>query len=164
MASCDVFLKIGTIDGESTDSKHKGWVEVSSFNMGVAQKSTGSRSVGSAAAGGRADFSDFTITKRADKASPKLILSCAKGEHIASVSVELCRATGDKTKFLEYKMSDVLVTNVTMSNDASADLPTETIAFNFSKLETTYVATDPKTGKAAGQVSTSWDLTENKGS
>jgi type VI secretion system secreted protein Hcp len=159
----DVFLKIGTVPGESTDSGHSGWVEVSSFSMGVSQAASGSRSDAGAASGGRADFTDFAITKNVDKATPKLLLSCAKGEHIASVAVELCRATGDKTKYLEYKMSDVIISNVSSSGAAAGGLPVETVAFNFGKIEITYFATDHKTGKASGQVAANWDLTANKG-
>lgn len=163
MASCDVFMKIGTIEGESSDSKHKNWIEITSFNFGVTQKSLGTRSIGSAAAGGRAEISDFTVTKRIDKATPKLMLACFKGDHVNFVNLELCRATGEKTKFLEYKMHDCLITKCEMMNDASSDLPSERVSFNFSKLEVTYTATDPKTGKAGGQVASNVDLTENKG-
>ena len=37
----DTFLKIDTIDGECTDDKHKGWIEVFSFSHGVAQTGAG---------------------------------------------------------------------------------------------------------------------------
>jgi type VI secretion system secreted protein Hcp len=159
----DVFLKIGTIPGESTDSAHSEWIEISSYSFGVSQGSSGSRSDAGAAAGGRADFHEFSITKNVDKATPKLMLSCAKGEHIASITVELCRATGDKTKYLEYKLSDVIVTSATTTGHSTADLPTESVNFNYGKVETTYFATDHKTGKSKGQVAANWDLTANKG-
>jgi type VI secretion system secreted protein Hcp len=159
----DVFLKIGTIPGESTDSKHADWIEISSFSNGVSQSSSGSRSDAGAASGGRADFADFTLTKNVDKASPKLMLSCAKGEHIALITIELCRATGDKTKYLEYKLSDVIVSSVSVGGSAAGDLPTENVSLNFGKIETTYFATDHKTGAAKGQVAANWDLTTNKG-
>jgi type VI secretion system secreted protein Hcp len=159
----DVFLKVGTIPGESTDSAHKDWIEVSSYNVGVSQNSSGSRSDAGAASGGRADFTDFSITKSVDKSTPKFLLSCAKGEHIASIAIELCRATGDKTKYLEYKLSDVIVSSVSTSGAAKGDLPSEIIAFNYGKIETTYFVTDHKTGKSSGQVASNWDLTSNKG-
>jgi len=159
----DMFLKIGTIPGESTDDKHADWIEISSFNHGVSQNSSGSRSDAGGAAGGRADFTDFTITKNVDKASPKLMLSCAKGEHIAQVTIELCRATGDKTKFLEHKLTDVILSNVNSGGNHTDNLPSETVMFNFGKIETTYFATDHNTGKAKGQVAANWDLTKNKG-
>ena len=34
-AASDIFAKIGDIKGESQDSKHKDWIEVSSFSWGM---------------------------------------------------------------------------------------------------------------------------------
>ena len=38
----DAFLKVDGIPGESTDDKHKDWIEVLSFNHGVSQPAGGS--------------------------------------------------------------------------------------------------------------------------
>ena len=42
----DAFLEIKTIPGESTDDKHGNWIELLSFNHGVAQQTSGSVSSG----------------------------------------------------------------------------------------------------------------------
>src|SRR5436309_6485926 len=132
----DAFLKIGTIPGESTDSKHKEWIELAEYSFGVKQPAAGSRSDGGAATGGRADFDNFTCKKNLDKASPKLMLSCAKGEHIKEIKVELCRATGDKQPYLEIKYSDVIITVVKPAGSGTGEgLPTEDLEFNFGKVE-----------------------------
>lgn len=162
----DAFLKIATIPGESTDSKHTDWIEVLSFSWGVNQGHGGAaRSTGGAGAGGRAEHQDFRITKYLDKASPKLFLSCSNGEHISEVTLALHRATGDKQKYMEYKMSDVLVSSLTPagSSKSADEIPLEEISFNYGKIELTYTATDHKTGKAAGDVKANWSLVENKG-
>ena len=90
----DAFIKIEGIPGESTDDKHKDWIEVLSYSTGVSQPSAGSASSGGGASSERADFQDFSIVKTLDKASPKLALACARGEHIPTVTLELCRAGG----------------------------------------------------------------------
>ncbi len=100
----DAFLKIATVPGESTDDKHKDWIEVLSYSWGVSQEIAGNRSTGGAASSGRVEAGHFSIVHVLDKASPKLFLSCCKGEHIKDVKVELCRATGDKQKYMEYAM------------------------------------------------------------
>ena len=162
----DAFLKIDGIPGESTDDKHKDWIEILSFSHGVSQPSSGSRSSGGAASGQRADHQDFSIVKTLDKASPKLYLNCCNGTHIKEVKVELCRATGDKQKYMEFKMSDVIVSNVRPggSSQGGEALPLEEVAFNYGKIEWAYTATDHKTGKPAGDVKANWDVTKNKGS
>jgi type VI secretion system secreted protein Hcp len=162
----DTFLKLSTIPGESTDDKHKDWIEVLSFSWGVSQGAGGAaRSTGGAATGGRTDHQDFSITKYLDKASPKLFLACSNGEHIPEVTLALHRATGDKQKYMEYKMSDVLISSVSPggSSQGADSLPLEQVSFNYGKIELTYTATDHKTGKAAGDVKAHWSLVENKG-
>jgi type VI secretion system secreted protein Hcp len=158
----DIFLKIATIDGESTDDKHKGEIEIQSYSWAVSQPATGSKSAGGAQAAQRADFADFTITKKLDKASPKLALACAAGEHIKEVTITLNRAGGDKQKYMEYKMSDVIVSSYVPSGSEGGDVPMESVSFNYAKIVSTYTETDPSTGKPKGNVSSGWDLKLNK--
>lgn len=139
-------------------------IEILSYNWGVSQPSGGARSTGGAASAARCDHADFTVAKVMDKASPKLFLSCCKGEHIPSVKLELCRATGDKTKFMMYDMTDVLVSSVRPSGHSQGDsLPIEEVSFNYGKIELVYTETDHNTGKPKGDVKANWDLTKNKG-
>jgi type VI secretion system secreted protein Hcp len=77
----------------------------------------------------------------------------------------LCRATGDKQKYMEYKLTDVLVSSVRPggSSKGGETLPLEEVSFNYGKLEITYTQTDQKTGKPKGDVKANWDLVANKG-
>ncbi len=161
----DAFIKISTIPGESTDDKHKDWIEILSYSWGVSQTSSGSSSSGGARSAERCNHQDFAIAHTIDKATPKLFLACCKGEHIPEVKIELCRATGDKTKYMEYKLTDVIISSVKMdgASSGSETLPTESVSFNYSKIELIYTETDHKTGKPKGDVKASWDLAVNKG-
>jgi type VI secretion system secreted protein Hcp len=160
----DCFLKIETIPGESADDKHKDWIEVLSYSTGISQSSSGSSSTAGARSSGRADFSDFSVVHVLDKASPKLALACAKGEHIKTVTLTLNRATGSKEPYMEYKLEDVLVSSVRVggSSSSSEALPLEEVSFNYGKITWTYSETDKKTGAAKGKVSSAWSLVENK--
>lgn len=162
----DAFLKIDGIPGESTDDKHKDWIEILSYSHGLSQPSAGSRSTGGAASAERCNHHDFSIVKALDKASPKLALFCCTGEHIPKVKIELCRAAKDKTKYMEYLMSDVIISSVRPGGSAQGGepLPLEEVSFNYGKIEWTYTATDPKSGGAKGDVKAHWDLVANKGS
>lgn len=161
----DAFLKIDGIPGESSDDKHKDWIEILSFSHGLSQAVTGSRSSGGAATAERCNHQDFSIVKSLDKASPKLNLFCCNGTHIKSVAVELCRATGDKQKYMEYKLSDVIVSSVRPGGSAQGgeNLPLEEVSFNYGKIEWTYTETDHASGKPKGNIAANWDLVGNKG-
>lgn len=160
----DCFLKIQTIPGESTDDKHQDWIEILSYSFGVAQSASGSHSTAGARSGGRADFSDFVATHLLDKASPKLAISCSKGEHIQTVTLSLNRAGGSKEEYMEYKLEDVIITSVSTSGQSGSEgaLPIETISFNYGRITFTYTETDHKTGAPKGKVSSGWDLIANK--
>jgi type VI secretion system secreted protein Hcp len=98
----DCFLKIDGIPGESSDDKHKEWIELLSYSHGLSQTGSGSVSSGGARSAERCDHQDFSVVKTLDKASPKLALFCCNGTHIKKINVELCRAAGDKQKYMEY--------------------------------------------------------------
>jgi type VI secretion system secreted protein Hcp len=159
----DAFLKIATIPGESTDGKHQDWIEILSYSHAVSQPSSGSVSSQGGRTAERCDHADFTITKKLDKATPKLSLACCNGEHIKEVTLNLCRAGGDKQKYMEYKMSDVIVRAISPSGVSQGDLPLEQVSFAYGKIEWTYTETDHKTGAKKGDIKGHWDLHANKG-
>lgn len=161
----DCFLKIDGVPGESTDHKHKEWIEILSYSHGVSQPGSGSASSGGARSAERVDHQDFSVVKVLDKASPKLNLYCCTGKHIGTVKMELCRATGDKQKYMEYTMNDVIVSSVRPGGSAQGGeaLPLEEVAFNYGKIEWVYTETDHKTGASKGDVKSNWSVVENKG-
>ncbi len=99
----DIFMKIDDIEGESTDNKYAGWIELIRFGLGVKQIVSRTASSAGGASAERADLSDFSIRKLLDKSSPKLALACAAGTHIDRIVVELCRAGTDKITFTTIK-------------------------------------------------------------
>jgi type VI secretion system secreted protein Hcp len=161
----DAFLKIEGIPGESTDDKHKDWIELLSFNLGATQPAAGAASSGGARSAERVNLQDFSCVKTIDKASPKLFLKCCDGTHIGKIEVELCRATGDKQLYMKYVMSDNIVSTYRPGGSAQGGetLPLEEVSFNFGKIELTYTETDHKTGKPKGDVKAHWSQVENKG-
>ena len=156
----DLHLKVDGIEGDSQDSGHDKEIEVSSFSNGIAMALSAPGSSGSATME-RANFMDFVITKNADKASAKLQFATAKGTHFASVelSVERPDGKGGKVKYLNYKLSDAVISSYTISG--STGLPMESISFGYGKIEVAYTATDA-TGAAQGDVADGWDVALNK--
>jgi type VI secretion system secreted protein Hcp len=157
----DAFLKIDGIPGESTDDKHKDWIEVLSYNWGASQPSSASASSSGGASHERANFQDFTIKKVLDKATPKMALACAGGDHIKSVTLELCRAGKDKVKYMEYKLTNCIISNITNAGGGEGE-PSETLAFNYGKIEWTYTQQSRADGSGGGQIPAGWDLQVNK--
>ncbi len=162
----DAFLKIQGVDGESVDDKHKGWIEIDSFSWGVTNMVTMASSGGGGA--GKASFQDFSIVKRFDKASPKLFLTCATGEHISDADISIRKASGAGAKgkavdsFLKFKMFDILVSSFQESGQASgAGVPMESISLNFAKIEMEYRPQNTN-GSLGSPEKAGYDLVQSK--
>jgi type VI secretion system secreted protein Hcp len=138
-AASDFYLKIDGIDGESTSDQHAGEIEILSFSWGVSN--SGSMSSGSGGGAGKASFQDISFVRRLDKASPKLMLACATGQHIPSAILVCRKSGGDGRSEAYYKitLNDILVSSVSTSGNSGGDLPTESFSLNFAKIEWEYV-------------------------
>jgi len=160
MAAVDFFLKIDGIDGESQDKTFKNAIDLESWSFGA----TNSGSMGHAGGGGgsgKVKFEDFHFTMRSNKASPKLMLACASGEHIKK-AVLTCRKAGkDQQVFLKYTFSDCIVSSFQQGGGSSGEiLPTDSISLNYGKIEKEYKAQKPD-GTMDGAITAGWNLVQN---
>jgi len=160
----DAFLKIDGIPGESKDSNHKDWIEIVSYSHGVSQPSSATASSSGGASTERVSFGRFNITKLIDKATPLIFEACCTGRHIKEVTLEVCRAGGEKQKYLEIKMEQVLIAEHTHAGneDASSEFPAERVAFVPGRFNITYSQQNREDGTLAGNVSAGWDCITNK--
>jgi type VI secretion system secreted protein Hcp len=158
LAQVDYFLKIEGIQGESRDAKHKDQIELESFSWGETQ----SGSVGPGGGAGKVQMQDLHFVKRLDKASPKLFLACASGQHIKGATLVARKAGKDQQEFLIYKFTDILVSSYQTGGSAHGDLlPMDQVSFNFGRIEVEYRPQNPD-GSLGGSVKAGWDLKQNK--
>jgi type VI secretion system secreted protein Hcp len=160
MAQVDYFLKIDGVDGESTDDKHKGEIEVESWSMGATN--SGSFSSGGGGGSGKVVLGDFHVVKKVDKASAKLFTSCCTGEHLKTATL-VCRKAGkDQQEFLTIVLSPILISSFQAGGSAGSDvIPTDQISINYGKIEFKYKEQKPD-GSLGGEVIGGWDVTTNK--
>ncbi|MPZ18959.1 MAG: type VI secretion system tube protein Hcp [Luteitalea sp.] len=157
--AADIFLKIGDIKGESTDSKHKDEIELLAWSWGVTQ--SGSMAAGGGGGTGKASFSDFSFTHFVDKASPTLLKACATGEHIKEATLTARKAGKVQEEFLIYKMEDVLITGVTPSGNGSDGGLVENVSFQFAKVDLEYKGQKADGSLDAG-IKFKYDIKANK--
>lgn len=154
----DMFLKLKGIDGESTDKKHKGEIDVISFAWGASQPG-GTHGTGGRGAG-KVQMQDFSFVMRANKASPKLMLACATGEHIPE-AVFVCRkAGGEQQEYLTVKFTDVLISSYQTGGSEGDDVPMDQCSLNFDKIEYEYKPQKPD-GTLDSPIKTGYNLKEN---
>ena len=159
MAAVDYFLKLQGIDGESTDSKHKNEIDIESWSWGATQ--SGSSAYGGGGGAGKVQMQDFHFTMRVNKASPKLMLACASGEHIKEAILTCRKAGKEQQEYLKIKFTDLLVSSYQTGGSAGDVIPMDQIALNFSKIELEYKEQKPD-GTLGGATKAGYDLKSNK--
>jgi type VI secretion system secreted protein Hcp len=103
---------------------------------------------------------DFHFTMRVNKASPKLFLACANGEHIKT-AVLTCRKAGkDQQEYLKWTFSNVIVSSYQTGGSGGNVVPVDQISLNFTKVETEYKAQKPD-GTLEGPIKTGYDVKAN---
>lgn len=156
MAAVDFFLKIDGVDGESSDAKHPNEIQLMSWSFGETQ--SGSHSAGGGGGAGKVVMQDFHFTMHTNKASPKLFLACANGEHIKSAKLTCRKAGKEQQEFLIWTFSDLLVSSYQIGGSDGANvLPVESISFNFTKVETAYKVQNPD-GTLGAEFKSGYDL------
>ncbi len=182
MATVDYFLKIDGIDGESTDAKHKDEINIESFSWGATN--SGNAAHGSGGGVGKVSPQDFHFVMRFNKASPKLFLACASGEHIKGAILTARKAGGDQEDFLKWTLTDCLVVSyqtgantnavpestggkeepspeATAARNAGAGAPEDEFILDFTKLEVSY-RTQNADGRLGDEVKAGWDFGTNR--
>ena len=133
----DYFLRIEGIEGESADAKHKGEIDVLAWAWGASN--SGAVSVGGGAGAGKATIQDLQFTTPLSKASPKLFLACATGQHLKQAKLTAVRAGAKQAEFLTLTLSDVMVSSYQTGGSEGADIsPMDQVSLNFAKLAMEY--------------------------
>jgi type VI secretion system secreted protein Hcp len=160
MALVDYFLKIDGVQGEAQDAKHKNEIEIESFSWGASQMGTALTGGGMGA--GKAQMQDFNFVMRINKASPKLMLACASGEHIKS-AILICRKAGkEQQEYLKITFSDLIVSNYSTNGSGGGDIiPMDQISLNYTKIEMEYKEQKPD-GTLGGAIKAWYDLKQQK--
>ena len=157
----DIFLKLGSLTGESLDSTHKNEIDVMAWGWAMSQ--SGTMHLGTGGGGGKVAVGDLTIVKYTDRATPAIISACTSGTHYPT-AVLTVRKAGGKAPLEYYKLSlqNVLVTNY-FTNDAAPDQDRfmETVTLNFQEFNVQYQPQGPDGSKVGGVVESKWNIVQN---
>lgn len=160
--SFDAFMQVDGVEGESLDADHKGWIELLSYHYDVIQSISQSASSSGGASAGRATLGDFQISKYVDRATPKLFELCCRGSSIKTVTIRVHRSGGDKFKYMDIVLEEVLISTVSGQGADQGGLPMEVINLNYGRIKFEYTQQRRADGGNAGKVCGGWDRTTNK--
>jgi len=153
----DTHIKFDGVEGESTDSAHKGEIDVLSWSWGVSNAGAGS---GGGSGTGRATPGDLQFTHVYDKASPVLAKKCAQGRHFPTVVLTNRKSGEGQKDFLRITMKEVFIASVGPSGGSGGDI-LESVSMRYGHIEFSYKPQTPS-GGLGGEVKFGWNVKTSK--
>lgn len=155
-----IYLKYGSIAGSVTTDGFKDWIQLGSFQWGVGRGVSLPHGAEDTREGSEPSVSEIVVTKRMEKASPKLWQDAVGGDFSSKVTIVFTSTTKDKVEsYLEYELTDTGLSGYSVSAGGD-NPPEESLSLNFAKVTWKYGALDAKTGSKPDVVG--WDLTQQK--
>jgi type VI secretion system secreted protein Hcp len=158
----DAYLQIDGIKGESTDDKHKQWIEVFNVTGSVHQPRAATVSTAGGHTTGRAELSNITFKKLADLSSPVLKQHSAMGKTLPKAVFEFMRADSDGKPICYYRVTleNVMVSGITFDS-SNGGIINEQVHLAYSKIRWEYVKQSVR-GGTEGNTLGSWDCAAHK--
>ena len=150
-----ILAKYDGIDGESAHHEHVGWIDIAGVEWGAHRE--GLAATGSGRLRKPPTIDDMVLTFGYEKAAPKLLEKCLRGEVIGRLEVELKVPfeQGAQT-YLRYDLENVRISSyhVNASGEAWAR-PVVEVGNVFEEIKVTYIHIDAH-GNHVGSVETEY--------
>lgn len=158
----DAYLQIDGIKGESADSAHMGWIELTSAHWGVTQPKSATASTGGGHTAERCEHRTLSLGKLTDLASPLLMQTCSSGRTIPRAKIEFMRADGHGTpvKYYEIELENVLIGSMDQVLHEGSGMH-DAIGLKFSRVKWRYTR-QRISGGSSGNTAGGWDLSANR--
>lgn len=156
--SCNMFMVLTDINGESADSNNANAIQVLSWSHSFNQPTSPTRSSAGSGTVEQANHADFSFTKYTDSATDDLLKACWSGKQITTGTFSVYRSDGSSAiKYLEVVMTGVIVSNVSIGG-GTGDVSTETVTLSYNSVQYTYVLQKAADGTGGGQEVVKHDL------
>lgn len=151
--------KEGAVKGDVTESNHKNWIELSSFQWGVGRGISSPTGASADRESSAPSVSEIVVTKAQDVSSVGLLTEALQGDG-AKAQIDFCRTNKDQMEvYLTIELENVMISG--FSTSSGGDRPTESVSLNFTKImaKGTQMKQD---GSAAEPANISYDLSTAK--
>jgi len=154
----DMFLELDGVKGESVDKAHKDKIDILGWQWGLSN--SGTFHSGSGGGAGKASFTNITVTKYVDAASPNIMLFCANGKHFAKGKIIVRKAGENPLEYLHVEFEKALVVSYSTGGGSGDERLIENVQLNFAKVKVEYTTQSEKGGKGTPQAF-AWDIAAN---
>ncbi len=150
-AQAAIYIHIESVPGDSTAQDHEGWIDVTSFGIGVDVVISEGQIIG------EPYLTDLLVKRTTSDISPTIVEFTILGTIIPTVQLDLTRQTADGSEhtYATWTLHDVLVSSYSTSG-ASESQPSETFSLNYEEIKFEYMELDPLVGDILGTVVFEW--------
>jgi type VI secretion system secreted protein Hcp len=124
----NLYLKLGTIQGDSVNDRHAHEIDVDTLAWGVANPTVSAKG---------ASFSQITVTKGIDSASPKLMTASAGGTDLGNATITATKVGGDEFKFATIDLEHVFLSSFNQTANRTCGFD-EKIQLLYTKVTLTF--------------------------
>lgn len=151
------FLQIDGIKGESTDTRHKDWIDVNSFSWGISN--SGSVGSGGGRSPGKANISPLSWTQNLDMSVPPMFVGVASGKHYQKATLDVQQTVAESPGvYFQMEFEDVILSSLDIRG--SGDIPGVSGALEYSKITMTY-RPQKADGSFDAEIVGGWDFEKN---
>ena len=150
-----IYMKIDGIDGNVSAKGHEKWIEISSAQFGLGRSIPMAVGTVSNREASHPSFSEVTMTKAMDDASPYLFQEACTGT-AKNVLVHVTKTGANALdNIVEYTLEKSMLSSYSISTDG--DKPIETISCSYTKIEMKYIQWSEDHTQSS-QIPVSYDL------
>lgn len=131
----DVYMKLGSIKGESTAENYEDWILLTGiqFDASILISSHAGGGMGA----GKAELNEFEIKKGLDSSSVSIFQEMLKGKHFSDSRIVFVSRGTSPSPILTIELKEVLITDYNFNNTY------ESIKLNFAEIKSTYSGVTP---------------------
>ena len=151
-----IYLKYGdTVKGGVTTTGFVDQIMLSSVQWGVGRAIASPTGQGTNRESSVASISEVSCSKEFDKSSNGLFQEALLGKGVTAVITVTRTAQGAEDKFLEYTLTNAMISGYSVSS--SGDRPSESFSINFTKISSSVTLGDATNADGTPDV-VGWDL------
>jgi type VI secretion system secreted protein Hcp len=151
MAIADMFLQVTGVTGDTADPQMKGQLEVASWSWGLDARFDSY----SGLRAGKSTMTDMTIVRKADRATPTLMLFQYGNTSIATATLSIRKAGTTPLVYFTLKMERVLVGSIHVGNEGPDII--ERMSLRFQKMTVSYTPQSSTGAVGGGTVTAGMD-------
>ena len=133
--SAKIYMQFNDIKGDAAEQNHTNWIRLHNCSFGVSryvsqESNSEKREIGNAS------VSSLQIIKTMDISSQKIL-----SEAFGGFGADVCTIhfVGENGTYLEYKLTNAVISSYDVNHIEGNYSPTESIRINFTRIETKYI-------------------------